>query len=404
MVSSRRRRARKLPWVLGGLIVVSLLAYTFWPGDTTEAGTAEPDSRAQTTAGENRSPSDSNSRTNTAGITNHTRSTEPSPANRLPGQITLGETRGSFAPRELTAAGSNHATPPDPTPNTAAAATASSSTQSASAPPRQTAAATPRAQTRVADERVREGMRLIAEGKLVAGRAVLSELLFDRPSGLGAADADTIRSTLASVNEQLIFSGDAIAHDPLTEYYTVRPGDTLGEIAPHYKIPYQFVELINDVDARRLRADQKIKLVKGPFHARVSKRDYRMDLYLNGSNGLPIYVMSVPVGLGEGDSTPVGKWRIKQGSKVVNPDWRNPRTGEYFAADDPKNPIGEYWLALEGIDETTEGIKGYGIHGTIDADSIGDQRSMGCIRLRDQDIQLMFKMLTGGQSTVEIVP
>jgi len=399
MISSRRRRGRKLPWVLGGLVVVSLLAYAFWPGQTTEAGTTEPDHRAASTGDGNGSQTDAAAPS--AGITNHTRTTDSSPANRMPGRITLGDSRGSFGPRDLPATGSGDPTPPDPTPTPAVAS--ASKEQASPARPRPAADAV-RVSKPVADQRVREGMRLIAEGKLVAGRAVLSELLFAEPSGLSAADADTIRSTLASINEQLIFSADAIAHDPLTEYYTVRPGDTLSKIAPHYQVPYQFIELINDVDARRLRVDQKIKLVKGPFHARVCKRDYRMDLYLNGSDGLPIYVMSVPVGLGEGDSTPVGTWRIKDGSKVVNPDWRNPRTGEYFAADDPKNPIGEYWLALEGIDEKTAGVKGYGIHGTIDAASIGDQQSMGCIRLRDRDIQLMFKMLTDGKSTVQIVP
>ncbi len=396
MVSSRRRHGRKLPWAIGGLVVVTLLAYTFWPGDTSEAGTGD---RGVTTA-RDETPTEATPASNRAVST-----PRDTPARPIPGQITLGESRQSFAPRDLNPTPTT--TTPRPTPTPTPPPKADRTNATASRPTTQTAA-TPRPPSstspRVADSRVRDGMQMIADGKLVAGRAALSELLFARPAVLSAADADTIRSTLASVNQQLVFSADAVANDPLAEYYTVRPGDTLSKIAPHYKVPYQFVELINNVDARRLRADQKIKLIKGPFHARVSKRDYRMDLFLNNTNGLPVYVMSVPVGLGEGDSTPVGLWRIKQGSKVVNPDWRNPRTGEYFAADDPKNPIGEYWLALEGMDEATAGVKGYGIHGTIDADSIGDQQSMGCVRLRDDDIKLMFKMLTDGQSTVEIVP
>ena len=134
------------------------------------------------------------------------------------------------------------------------------------------------------------------------------------------------------------------------------------------------------------------------------KRDYRMDVFLRGPDGQPIYVKSYPVGLGQEDSTPAGLWRIEAGKKVKNPDWRNPRTGEYFARNDPDNPIGEYWLALEGIDDDTRGVPGYGIHGTVDPDSIGDQASMGCIRLRSDDIEEVFGMFVGGESTVRIIP
>jgi len=247
-------------------------------------------------------------------------------------------------------------------------------------------------------------MDLIADGKLVEGRTQLSDLLFADPPVLSAIDADAIRTTLTSINKTLIFSSDAIDNDPLTVYHTVASGDRLAKIAPQHGTPYQFVELINDTPAPRLRVGQTIKLVHGPFHARVSKRDYRMDLFLVGSDNKPTYVMSMPVGLGEDDSTPNGLWKIKRASKVKNPDWRNPRTGEYYKADDPDNPIGEYWMALEGLDDATAGVKGYGIHGTTDQDSIGDQRSMGCVRLRDQDIQLLFALLLARHSTVDILP
>jgi len=375
MVSSRRRGSRRLPAVVAALAVLGVLAYFFWPqaGSSDAAVTRDPDQ-----------PTDA---TPTAPAQPRNNITPPQPRQAV-----------APPPRHdaLTLGGPATTTTPTPTPTPRPAAT----TPTRTAPQPAATSPTPRA----TDERVRRGMDLIADGQLVEGRHVLSELLFADPPVLSAIDADAIRTTLASINKTLVFSSDAIDHDPLTRYHVVQSGDRLAKIAPQHGVPYQFIELINDTPATQLRVGQKIKLVNGPFHARIAKRDYRMDLFLVGANDQPVYVMSMPVGLGEDDSTPVGLWRIRQGSKVTNPDWRNPRTGEHFKADDPDNPIGEFWMALEGLDEATAGIKGYGIHGTTDQDSIGDQQSMGCVRLRDQDIQLLFQMLLDGESTVEIMP
>ncbi len=254
------------------------------------------------------------------------------------------------------------------------------------------------------NELMAEGMDLVAEGRYVEGRRVLSEVLFNPQHDLSSADAQTIRDTLASVNQKLIFSTEIVSGDTLAEYYEVQSGDLLSYIAPRYKIPYQFVERINNISANRLRVGEKLKLIKGPFHARIIKHEYRLDVFLRNSAGAMIFVCSYPVGLGEEDSTPIGKWRIASGRKVRNPDWRNPRTGRYYAANDPANPIGEYWMAIEGIDEHTRGHKSYGIHGTIDLDSIGSQASMGCIRLRPKDIEQLYYMMLDGESIIEIVP
>lgn len=248
-----------------------------------------------------------------------------------------------------------------------------------------------------------EGRQYIQQGRLVEGRSLLSALLFDPADPLPEPDAGAVRDMLAHANKKLVFSPEVVPGDPVAERYRVQSGDLLLRIAPQYNVPYQFLERINGIDARRLQAGQPIKVINGPFHARIVKSDYRMDVFLRGPDGLPIYVKSYPVGLGQADSTPLGRWRIEPGKKVVNPDWKNPRTGEYFRRDDPDNPIGEYWLALEGIDEQTRGVPGYGIHGTVDPDSIGEQASMGCIRLRNADVEEVFHMFVGGESTVEIV-
>jgi len=54
------------------------------------------------------------------------------------------------------------------------------------------------------------------------------------------------------------------------------------------------------------------------------------------------------------------------------------------------NPIGPRWIGLS--------VKGYGIHGTNDPNSIGHNVSHGCIRLRNKEIEELFEMIHVGDS------
>ncbi|QOJ19059.1 MAG: L,D-transpeptidase [Phycisphaeraceae bacterium] len=153
-------------------------------------------------------------------------------------------------------------------------------------------------------------------------------------------------------------------------------------------------------DERKVQAGQRIKLVTGPFHAVVSKSKYRLDLYL-GDDADRVLVGSYKVGLGEYDSTPVGMFKI--GSKLINPEWRNPRNlREHYLPDDPQNPLGERWIGLIGVDDNTREFTGYGIHGTIEPQTIGTQASMGCVRMLPDDVALIYEVLMPGGSMVEI--
>ncbi len=249
---------------------------------------------------------------------------------------------------------------------------------------------------------LRHGLALITDGKLVEGRTVLSDLYVTTYHELTREDAQAIRDTLTSVNMDLVFGPKVSAGDPLVELYEVKAGDVLTKVTLKYKIPYPLVEVINKTQANRIRVGQKLKMIQGPMHAVVRKGEFRMDVFVNGPDGKPVYVRSFPVGLGEEDSTPPGTWVLS--GKVQNPSWTNPRTRQSFTADDPANPIGEFWIGLQGTDEGTQGKRGYGIHGTIEPESIGRMMSMGCIRMRHDDISLLFKMLYDKLSTVKVEP
>jgi hypothetical protein len=247
---------------------------------------------------------------------------------------------------------------------------------------------------------VHDGLALLEDGRLVEGRRLLSRALTGHLGAITSGEASTIRARLTEVNRRLVFSPFVAPDDPLAETFEVT--GYLSKLAPQWKVTWQLLERVNGVRAERLRRGQQLKTIKGPFHAVVDKSAFRMDVFVQEPNGPAIYVRSFPIGTGEDDSTPVGAWTVA--AKVKNPSWTNPRTGKHYAADDPENPVGEYWIRLEGTDDQTRGLQGYGIHGTIEPESIGQQMSMGCIRLLPDDIAFVYELLVSDGSRVLIRP
>ncbi|MBL4701929.1 MAG: L,D-transpeptidase family protein [Phycisphaeraceae bacterium] len=249
---------------------------------------------------------------------------------------------------------------------------------------------------------IAQSQNMIKQGQKLEARTQLSYLLLERFSDLSQSHASTIRTLLKQINQELVFPKRIIKGDPIAQFHIVRAGDYLGPIANSFHTTHQFLERINKVKATRIWVGMKLKIIKGPFHVIVDKSDYLMDIYVKDDKGNKVFIANYPVGLGEQDSTPIGMWRIRPNSKVSNPAWPDPRTGKLYQPDDPKNPIGEYWIGIQGLDSNTQGKKGYGIHGTTDTASIGQQMSMGCIRLRADDLAIVYTMLVDKHSTVQI--
>lgn len=246
----------------------------------------------------------------------------------------------------------------------------------------------------------------IKSGDLVTARKLLSQALASK----SASDTEkaALRQKLSAINEDLVFSPKLYPGDTYAETYTIASGDALAKIARKRELAtdWRLIQRINRLsDPNKITVGQKLKLIRGPFHAVVTKSAYRLDLYM-GSPDEPaswVFVKSYSVGLGEENGTPTGNFVVKKNSKLVNPYWVNPRTGEKFEADDPKNPIGEFWIGIEGVGESAPYV-GYGLHGTIDPDSIGKQRSMGCVRMGAPDIAQVYELLVDGVSVVKIQP
>lgn len=247
-----------------------------------------------------------------------------------------------------------------------------------------------------------------ADAKIAA-----DDLLGARDAIVAALDAkkfsDTERDAaydrLGKINETVVFSSRKFLSDPHQLAHTVKSGDNMQKIANLYDVTYKFIGRVNSIsDPRKMRLGANLKIVKGPFHAVVNKTAFTLDLYQGkpGQTGT-VFVKRLRVGLGENDSTPTGLWKVT--TKLENPTYYNPRdTGpRVIPAGDPTNPLGERWLALEGVSGQAIGKESYGIHGTIEPESIGKKKSMGCVRLLNEDVNLVYDLLIKDKSTVTVV-
>ncbi|HEY9857582.1 MAG TPA: L,D-transpeptidase, partial [Stenomitos sp.] len=116
------------------------------------------------------------------------------------------------------------------------------------------------------------------------------------------------------------------------------------------------------------------------WEIRVSQGHHLLEVYRDS-----LRVMAFPVGLGANGSTPVGRFEITQ--KAVQPAYRRPDGGTIPGAA-PDNPLGSRWMGL-----VVPGRTGIGIHGTPHLDSIGDDLSLGCIRMRNPDVEKLYQAI-----------
>jgi lipoprotein-anchoring transpeptidase ErfK/SrfK len=113
-----------------------------------------------------------------------------------------------------------------------------------------------------------------------------------------------------------------------------------------------------------------------------------MNVFVDGA-----LVWRFPVGLGRDGSTPSGHFAIH--NKISRPDWYH--RGDSVPYGDPRNPLGESWMGLAADGAPLS----YGIHPTTEPDSIGGSKGAGCIRMRPEDAETLFRLCPIG-ATVRI--
>ena len=231
----------------------------------------------------------------------------------------------------------------------------------------QSSSLTPQEQLRAAEEK-------IAAGETMSAHRILSKLYWNhkdfRPQ---------IQERIDGTAKTIFFQSQPHFIEP----YVIQSGERMEVIAKKYKLSWEYLSKLNRTEPRRIQVGQKLKVVKGPFAAVVELRDFALTVHLHG-----YYVKRYPVCIGKDGSSPVGKFTVL--NKVENPPYTGP-DGRVISADDPSNPLGERWIDLGDS---------YGIHGTIDPDSIGKAESRGCIRLADREVIEVYNFLVKGSEVV----
>lgn len=92
----------------------------------------------------------------------------------------------------------------------------------------------------------------------------------------------------------------------------------------------------------------------------------------------------------KGWETPTGDWKVRVMAK--NPGWVSFKTGESFPPG-PDNPLGERWIGFWLDDKTQDEI---GFHGTTNLASIGKAASHGCVRMSNEDVKVLYKLVQVG--------
>lgn len=216
---------------------------------------------------------------------------------------------------------------------------------------------------------------LIARNELLPALREISKHYWAKPD-----ERATLKARIDPLAQQIYFSPQPHVYEP----YVVQANDQLRLIAQKYKLPWEYLARINRVDPRTMRYGQKLKVIAGPFSAIVFCGRYEMVVHHEG-----VVVRTYRVGLGKDGSTPVGVFSVK--NKMVDPTYYGPN-GLVIKSSDPKNPLGERWIDIGD---------GYGIHGTIEPQSIGKSESRGCVRMLNEDVEEVYDLI-GSASEIRI--
>ncbi|HYW20795.1 MAG TPA: L,D-transpeptidase [Nodularia sp. (in: cyanobacteria)] len=116
----------------------------------------------------------------------------------------------------------------------------------------------------------------------------------------------------------------------------------------------------------------------------VNLSDRRTYVYKGGE-----VIASYPIAIGkEGWETPTGSFRVTDMQQY--PIWQHPITNKVFPAG-ADSPLGERWIGF-----WSDGRNAIGFHGTPDIHLLGSAISHGCLRMRNDDVRLLYEQVNLG--------
>lgn len=370
-----RRNRNRIYTIISIIIVAGIIAYIYIPGT---------DSRTEFIPNSNDVTIPSTSSENTNSGDASLQSSLPNWATSSGGEAALPnqELPGTSQPERISDTSSDPLTPP--TGNTGMTASMQPSVQFTNSE---------------ADKLISQANELLKQGmsQTIPARDKFNEALRSRT--INVQQAQFVKNQLSSLADDWLFNKSVLQGDSLCEYYKIQSGDRLQVIGEKNNVPYELLMTINNIsDAKKIQVGQTIKILKGPFHAKVYRSSFTIDVYLKNT-----YVRTFKVGLGlTGSETPTGMWKVKPSGKLIEPVWTDPQGKTHYPSD-ADYPLGSRWVALEGVSGDAVGKQGFAIHGTREPESLGKASSQGCIRMENGAAVLVYNMLIPAYSTVEVL-
>ncbi len=219
-----------------------------------------------------------------------------------------------------------------------------------------------------------DARKMEESGDLISARDAYQKLINDYPNSRAVLDWKKKSEDLFI---RLLFS-PVITSESIE--YQIKPGDSLDKIAREYKTTTELIMESNNLSGENIFPGKIIKVWTAPFSIVVDKSQNTLILKSN-EEVLKTYVVAT----GVNNSTPVGTFKIIE--KLINPPWYKPGGG-MAPAGSPQNVLGTRWLGLDK--------EGYGIHGTIEPQSLGKQSTAGCVRMLNAEVEQLYSIVSKG--------
>jgi LysM repeat protein len=224
---------------------------------------------------------------------------------------------------------------------------------------------------------VRSAAQLRAGRKLWEARNALSIAYF---ATMDRAERDALGAELEATNEALLEARRSVGEIVSVR---VKPGDSLSAIAKRKGVSWRLVKRLSGLRSTVIRIGQKLKTLEGRVAIEVSKKRFELVLTIDGH-----FLRHWMIATGKDDRTPVAAFKITE--RIIEPTWYSPDGVYPFGHE--KNILGTRWLGFE----RTEELAGFGIHGTRYPESVGTAASMGCLRMRNADVEELFDYIPQG--------
>ncbi|MCX5668299.1 MAG: L,D-transpeptidase family protein [Candidatus Omnitrophica bacterium] len=215
-------------------------------------------------------------------------------------------------------------------------------------------------------------------GDLLSAKDTYRKLMGKFP---GSGLTEKAQGALENMNIRIMTSSIST---PDSISYEVQKGDTLARIAKKFFTTQDLIMRSNNLkNARVVTLGRKLKVHNEKMSIVVDKS---MNILTLKSGERIIKTYRAATGIN--NCTPVGSFKII--NKIIDPPWYT--AGGVIPPDSPKHILGSRWLGLSA--------EGYGIHGTTEPQSIGNQVTSGCVRMKNSDVEELYSLVPEGTEVV----